>query len=282
MRHVLIVVAAALALIVGPAWASSPVPGLRMEVLVDGRPVPQYPARGTVYIEAFKGKEYAIRLSNPFNVRIAVALSVDGLNTIDARRTSPGEARKWVLNPYETVTIAGWQTDLNHARRFFFTSEQDSYAQWLGKTENVGVISAVIFRERVGRFDPIVTAPIEIDRGAAAEGAAAGASANDAGRRSAAPAAPAAAKGGSAQPQSVEDYAATGIGRETEHRVERIQMDLEDRPAATLNIRYEYRPQLARLGILPPVAFPPDPLTRREGARGFEPGFCPQPPIRRW
>jgi hypothetical protein len=253
-----------------------------MEVLVDGRPVPQYPARGTVYVEALKGKEYAIRLSNPFGVRVAIALSVDGLNTIDARRTSPGEARKWVLNPYETVTITGWQIDLGHARRFYFTSEEDSYAQWLGKTENVGVVSAVIFRERVARADPIVTAPIEIERGAAAEGAAAGASASEAGKRNAAAAAPAAGKAGSAPRQTVEDYAATGIGRETEHAVERIQMDLEDRPAAALNLRYEYRAQLARLGILPPLASVMDPLTRRERARGFEPGFCPQPPIRPW
>jgi hypothetical protein len=47
-----------------------------------------------------------------------------------------------------------------------------------------------------------------------------------------------------------------------------------------VNIRYEFRPQLVRLGILPsaPTA---DALQRRERAHGFEPGFCPAPPSQR-
>jgi hypothetical protein len=35
-----------------------------------------------------------------------------------------------------------------------------------------------------------------------------------------------------------------------------------------------------KLGILPPRV-PADPLQRREQARGFEPGFSPEPPSRR-
>jgi hypothetical protein len=34
------------------------------------------------------------------------------------------------------------------ARRFYFTDERDSYGAKLGQTANLGVISAVIFRER--------------------------------------------------------------------------------------------------------------------------------------
>jgi hypothetical protein len=44
-----------------------------------------------------------------------------------------------------------------------------------------------------------------------------------------------------------------------------------------VNIRYEFRPQLVRLGVVPPAPAS-DPLVRREGARGFEPGFSPEPP----
>ena len=241
-----------------PSWAESPVPGPRVEILVDGQPVPQYPARGTVYVEAVKGRDYAIRLHNPFDVRVAVALSVDGLNTIDARRTAAKDASKWVLDPHETVVISGWQTGMNHARAFFFTSEQESYAQWLGKTRNMGVIAAVFFRERVARIDPIVVPPTERNQ-PRAEGAAG---------------APAAAA-------RQDEYAATGIGGRTDHAVRRIHLDLEDQPAATCAVRYEFRRQLVRLGVLPPVTSTPDPLWRREGARGFEPGFCPEPPPRR-
>src|SRR4051794_24536838 len=59
--------------------------GLDVAVLVRGESLPQYHARGRRYVEAQEGAEYALRLRNPLPERVAVALSVDGLNTIDAR-----------------------------------------------------------------------------------------------------------------------------------------------------------------------------------------------------
>jgi hypothetical protein len=72
-----------------------------------------------------------------------------------------------------------------------------------------------------------------------------------------------------------DEYAATGFGERFEHAVRRVHLDLEDTPAAVCDIRYEFRAQLARLGILPERE--PDVLRRRERARGFEEGFCPEP-----
>ena len=120
-----------------------------VDIIVGGARQPRYAHEGRWYVEARKGREYAIRLRNPYPVRVAVALSVDGLNTIDARQTTAAEARKWVLGPYETVTISGWQTSQLEARRFEFTTEARSYGQALGKTANLGVIAAVFFKERV-------------------------------------------------------------------------------------------------------------------------------------
>src|SRR5205823_12686727 len=122
--------------------------GFSVEVLVDGRPVPEYAARGRRYIEAFEGAEYELRIHNPLSVRVAVALSVDGLNTIDARHTSAWDAHKWVIDPYGTIEIGGWQMSSSGARRFYFTSERDSYAAKLGQAQNLGLISAGFFRER--------------------------------------------------------------------------------------------------------------------------------------
>src|SRR5688500_6716350 len=68
-----------------------------VDILVNDVPRQRYAHNGRWYVEAIKGREYAIRLRNPYGVRVAVALSVDGLNTIDARQTTAGEARKWVL-----------------------------------------------------------------------------------------------------------------------------------------------------------------------------------------
>jgi hypothetical protein len=238
--------------------ASEPPPPYVVDVLVNGTPQHRYSHQGRWYIEALKGREYAIQLRNPYGVRVAVALSVDGLNTIDARQTTAGDARKWVLDPYQTVTISGWQTSRTEARRFEFTTEERSYGQALGKTANFGVISAVFFKERV----PEVRTAEESMRSQA---------------RRAAPAAP---PSDALAKRADDEYAATGMGRRTDHVVTQVRLNLEDVPAHTVNIRYEFRPQLVQLGILP-AAPVHDPLRRRERARGFEPGFAPVPPALR-
>lgn len=231
-----------------------------IDILVDGVAQTRYPHQGRWYVEALKGREYAIRIRNPHGVRVAVALSVDGLNTIDARQTTAVAARKWVLGPYETVTISGWQTSRTEARRFEFTTEEHSYGQALGKTANLGVISAVFFKERVSTRITEAT-------------------------RDAGPPSPRAAQPPAAEAQRGEarksdnEYAATGMGDRTGHVVSQVWMDLEDAPAQTVNIRYEFRPQLVRLGVLQPARTDGQ-LERRERARGFEPGFCPEPPKR--
>jgi len=235
-----------------------------VDILLNGVPVQRYAHAGRWYVEAVKGRDYAIRLRNPYPVRVAVALSVDGLNTIDARQTTAADARKWVLGPYETVTISGWQTSTTEARRFEFTTESRSYGQALGKTENLGVISAVFFKERVSKN--------KLDRAEESRD-----------RQQAPPSASAAPKDqradASANQKAENEYAATGMGQRTAHAVTRVWLDLEDTPAHSVDIRYEFRPQLVRLGILPSHVAA-DPLRRREGARGFEQGFCPEPGLR--
>src|SRR6185436_18186850 len=127
-----------------------------LEVVVNGRQLPEYDARGRRYIEALENAEYELRIHNPGSSRVAVALAVDGLNTIDARHTSAWDAHKWVIEPYGTITVRGWQMSSENARRFYFTTERDSYAAKLGQAANLGVISAVFFRER---GQPVVVTP---------------------------------------------------------------------------------------------------------------------------
>ena len=257
--------------------------GFSVEVLIDGRPLAEYAARGRRYVEALENAEYELRIHNPSSARIAVALSVDGLNTIDARHTSAWEAHKWVIQPYGTIYVRGWQMSSENARRFYFTTERDSYAAKLGQAANLGVISAVFFRER-GPFviQPVTPAPprpIYKDE--------------DRMREERAPSPKASTESGnpsglggdmakrpSAQPYPPPDdeSAATGIGRTVRNDVQWIRMDLESHPAAEVMIRYEYRAALVRLGIIPRDYNPrPEVLNRRERAKGFEPGYCPQP-----
>ena len=90
--------AAGLALAAGPRVVMFASPAFHsvadVDVLVDGAPERRYAHDGRWYVEARRGREYAIRLRNPYAVRVAVALSVDGLNTIDARETTAADARK--------------------------------------------------------------------------------------------------------------------------------------------------------------------------------------------
>jgi hypothetical protein len=248
-------------------------PPYTMEVLVDGVPLPEYFARDTTYVEALEGREYSIRLRNRTSGRVAIALSVDGLNSIDAKTTSAGSAAKWILGPYETITLDGWQTSNSTARRFFFTTETDSYGAWLGKTSNLGIISAAVFREKRYRPAPVTRQELRFDGDASgmpaapAEGEAAGESNRPL---------KSAAEPGRALALS-DDLAATGIGRQVGHPVRRVKFKAEATPAAVLNIRYEYHDALVQLGVLP-ADYREPPLHRRERARGFEDtGFAPDP-----
>jgi hypothetical protein len=259
-------VIAAVAAIGLPLSASALVSGdLAVEVLVGGQSSREYHARGTTYVEARHGVEYSLRLSNRSGNRIAVALAVDGLNSIDAKTTTAASAAKWVLDPWETVTIDGWQTSQEAARRFVFTTEPDSYGAWLGRTDNLGVIEAVVFRER--------PTPREFADELTRSGKAA-----DSSKREQADAAPAPTQGeGAAAGALAQQHAATGIGRRVDHRVRRVELELEPEPSSRVRIRYEYRPQLVALGVLPPSPLP-NPLDRREQAQGFsDSGFCPDP-----
>ena len=234
----------------------------RIEVLVDGKPLAEYTARGTAYIEALHSREYAVRLTNLIDRRIAVALAVDGLNSIDAKTTSASKASKWVLLPYQTITVSGWQVSSTDARRFFFTTEEESYGAWLGREANLGVIEAVVYREKKSR--------ITLGQWLGS-------------RSKAAPSPPAQARPSAkaekrvGEAEDADDMAATGIGRRIDHRVQRVHLDLENRPACKLRLRYEYRKQLVHLGVLP-FAEEETELARRERANGFSDfAFAPDP-----
>lgn len=255
-RTPLLLAASAAALLVAlPAPGSTTGAGFGLSVLVDGSDRPEYANRGTVYVEAVRGREYALRITNPLGVRVAIALSVDGLNTIDARHAPAESSRKWVLAPYETIVLEGWQVSGSAARRFVFTGEKDSYGAKLGKTEDLGVIEAVFFRER--------PRPVARDRFAPAAPVPSGEAAGSAARSE------------SSQKSSAlsDDYAATGMGGRTRHDVVEVRLDLEPTPVASVRIRYEFRPVLEALGVLPR---PEAPLDRRERSRGFG-AFCPEP-----
>jgi hypothetical protein len=208
-------------------------------------------------VEAVAGADYELRLTNPLPERVAVALSVDGLNVIDARHTTPWDASKWVIHPHATLTLAGWQVDTDRARRFTFTTERDAYATRIGRPGEFGVISAVFYRERRPRAEIIprlrALPEREESRGAAAEAPAAGLA-----DRSAPEAGESEARERMAPIWRYEDRAATGIGSSVSSEIREVGMELERQPVAVVTLRYDYRPS------------PPRPI--------LVPGFAPEPP----
>jgi hypothetical protein len=245
-------------------------------VLVDGVAAPEYAARGRIYVEALKGREFTIRIANPTGERVAVALSVDGRNVVDAGRTTAIAAAKWILGPYQTAEIPGWQVSGQTSRKFFFTDTSRSYAKWLGDTANVGTIEAVFFRERprppvaaskdeaLSRRERAQAAVDEAESGAAGSAGAEGRTAQSA---------PPSDTRRKAAAKEAESFAATGIGRETSFPVQWVAFDEDPRPAARVAIRYEFHDQLVRLGVLPRE----DDLYARENASGFEHRYAPDP-----
>jgi len=253
--------------------------GFSVEVLVDGQTAREYAARSRRYVEALENAEYSLRIHNPSNSRVAVAVAVDGLNTIDARHTSAWDAHKWVIAPYGTIEVRGWQMSSENARRFYFTTERESYAAKIGQPANVGVISAVFFRER-GPVEivPITRAPRTTDKPQSQRRSPSNAPSNPGESAGSLRAERDVSKANSnVYPPPDDESAATGIGRSVRNDVRWIKMDLDPKPVAEVTMRYEYRPALVRLGIIPRDYPRPDVLDRRERAQGFEPRYCPVP-----
>ncbi len=124
----------------------------RVEIVSDNEGVkPETYRNGRPFITASRGENYSVRLYNPLPVRVAVNLTVDGLNSITGKPSGISDGQKWMIDPYSSVTIPGWQVSGEDARRFFFTDKPKSYAQWRGDemgkdlAANCGVIGAAYF-----------------------------------------------------------------------------------------------------------------------------------------
>ncbi|HEX7251785.1 MAG TPA: hypothetical protein VF376_02805 [Thermoanaerobaculia bacterium] len=266
-----------------------------LSVIVDGSTLEEYPHEGRTYVEAVKDRSFTLRVSNPSSERVAVAISVDGRNVIDAKRSSARGSTKWVLSPGQTIEIPGWQISGETARRFFFTDTAHSYASWLGDSANAGTIEAVFFREKRQLPRPITRdaepGPPRRDSGANGDtggslydGLAGGApdalysreaSGSAQNQAPAPPSADAKAKDGYlSRIEPTDGLAATGIGERTSFPIEWIDFQEDPRPIARMALRYEYRRELVRLGVFPR---PGDELALRERARGFQPEYAPDP-----
>lgn len=266
----------------GPALArprgpfETPAALVAVSVELDGRPTPLLPApdgSGRYYVEARQGSRYAVALANRTGERVGVVLTVDGLNAISGERDA-GRGRMYVLDPWQRTTVRGWRTSLREVRQFTFVDERASYAARSGQAnEKMGWIEVAAYRERspyvvsAPRPAPPRPEPYEPEGEATAKSEA---PAPSSARDSAEAASPSVLGGARAR-----SYPGTGWGRRTVDPVVLVSFDPESAPSERVTLRYEYRPALVALGVLPRRVPSRDRLWEREHA---EPGFA-RPPL---
>lgn len=215
--------AAAFALsLLGGALSASPESfgGYTFNALVkksSGMPYREFFESGRPTLRVRPNEEYSIVVRNPLPVRAAVAVSIDGLNSIDGQRSSPRNARKWMVEPNSSITIEGWQTGGASLRKFVFTGPDASYANWRedkdGKpyTKNLGVIGVAWFWNKA-ELDQALNPPQPF----ANESSALSSAGAGMGKRAA-----------SAPRAMGEDRAGTGMGREERHPVTQVDFDAD-------------------------------------------------------
>lgn len=264
-------------------WDRTEAPGslVGVAIEVNGRRVPLHAApdgSDRWYLEAREGASYAVALTNRTGERLAVVLTVDGLNAISGERES---GRMYVLGPWEQTTIRGWRTSLSDVRRFTFVDERASYAARSGKANRkMGWIEAAVYRER-RRY---VVRPWRDDWSRSEESH----RADEAAPLPATPPATAPPVAGDAPSAKAEGMTAersrptrdggpfpgTGWGPRAEDPAVVVRFDPEDAPADLVTLRYEYRRGLLALGVLPRPWPPRDRLRERDRGDG---GFAKPP-----
>jgi len=159
-------------------------------------------------ITARQGERYSIRVTNTSRGRIALTISVDGLNIISGQRSYGGSNESmYVLNPGQTGDFAGWRSGMSHVQRFYFTSAGDSYAGRLGQSDQLGLIRVVAYREH----RPVVYLPYDSLRRSEAE-----------------------------SKSMAESAPGTGYGESSWSPVSETDFNPESYPGQTVEIKYEW------------------------------------------
>lgn len=218
--------------------------------------------RGHDWIAGEPGHRYGVRLTNTSGGRVLVVLSIDGVNAITGQTAHPSQAG-YVLDPWQSVHVAGWRKSLDDVAQFVFTDLPDSYAARTGRPENVGVIGIAVFEEAAGRSrDPV---PFHDPRGEPA----------DRRHRHAAAQAPASAAE-SARHDEAGQRLGTGHGDREWAPATRTGFVRATRvPAQVSQLRYDNRRTLVARGILPRHRHR---RWRDDGPRAFPEGFVADPP----
>jgi hypothetical protein len=137
-----------------PAAAHPPRPSDPYTIEVQdewGSPLRTFEHQGQLYVLGSYGQRYAIVITNRTARRVEAVVSVDGRDVVSGNVGDFIRERGYVLGPYATLRIDGFRKSLDEVAAFRFSTPEGSYSSRMGTPENVGVIGAAFFPERVRR-----------------------------------------------------------------------------------------------------------------------------------
>ncbi|MBI5847753.1 MAG: hypothetical protein HZB31_07385 [Nitrospirae bacterium] len=206
------------------------------------------------YLEARKGENYNIRIRNHLSERIGVVVAVDGRNIITGKKSYLGSSEMmYIVEPYGQARLEGWRTSDDKVNRFYFTSSADSYSvRTFSDTSAMGVIAVAVYREKQR---PAVLYEQE----------------RSLGKAQGAPAAPSAAR--SEAKRAARDEAGTGFGNEQYSPVVKVEFEPESIPVEKFLVKYEWREELCKKGIIPCRPEPKNRLWDRDEYAPYPPGY---------
>ncbi len=204
------------------------------------------------YLEAEKGENYGIVITNRTAERVGVVIAVDGRNIITGKRSDlKNDEAMYIVNAAETAHFDGWRTSANEVHRFYFTDEADSYSvKTFHDSSAMGVVAMAVFREKE-RPQPLWDKKKE-DRPA--------------------PAAPSTSQAPKSADRALAgESAGTGFGDARYSPVITVQFEPERDPIQKTLVKYEWHDVLCAKGIIP--------CGRESGNRLWDdPGYAPYPP----
>ena len=185
------------------------------------------------YVEAVKGDRYSIQVTNKSGRRIGVVIAVDGRNIINGKKSDlERNERMYIIGPYESNTFEGWRTSMDRTNRFYFTEQSDSYAEKVfADASAMGTIALAVYREKI---------PEIISHSERLKEAPAGAM----------PYASRESRSTDRVEQKIGKEAGTGFGETTYSPAYVVHFDPEQEPAEKIVLKYEWRSELCRKGVI--------------------------------
>lgn len=207
------------------------------EVFPKYRTYPRCPQEGKFfYMEAVKGQRYSIQVTNRSDRRIGIVIAVDGRNIVDGKKSDlKRKERMYIVRPHESNTFEGWRTGMDRTNRFHFTEQSDSYAEKVfADASAMGTIALAVYREKLPEIVPY----------------SGGASRMKDAPAGAAPCAPSESRSADRSEQKKNEQAGTGFGETTHSPAYMVHFDPEYTITEKIVLKYEWRSELCRKGII--------------------------------